>query len=330
MTTFPEPEPLEAGTPQQVAEDALLDDVAAQVDELEAVLDIGPLDFPRRLLLVHAHPDDEVVGTGATMAQAAVDGALVVLVTCTRGELGEVVDPALADLAATGPDDDRLGEHRVQELAASCEALGVQEHRFLGGPGRWRDSGMLGEPSNDDPRCFWRADLAEATGDLVGLIREFRPQVVVTYDDHGMYGHPDHVQAQRVTVAALDVCGDPSYRPDLGEPWEVAKLFETAIPRSFIEQARESGAFEGQEGDMPRGSVDADIDALVDGSGQRDAKLAAMRAHKSQVDLEDPFWHMLTSSELFGHEHYRLARGQRNPGAGPHGWETSLFDGLER
>jgi len=328
MTTFPEPEPLETGTPQQVAEAELLDDVATQVDELEAVLDLTPLDHPRRLLLVHAHPDDEVVGTGATMARYAAGGGLVVLVTCTRGELGEVVDPALADLASTGPDDDRLGEHRVQELAAACEALGVTEHRFLGGPGRWRDSGMAGESTNEDPRCFWQADLEEATGELVALVREFRPQVVITYDDNGMYGHPDHVQAHRVTVAALEAAGDPSYAAERGEPWEVAKLYETAIPASFLAAATEAGVFEAGQG--PRGSRDEEIDAVVDASDQTEAKLAAMRAHKSQIDMADPLWQMLTSHPSFAQEHYRLRRGTRTPGDGPHGWETDLFTGLER
>ncbi len=329
MTTFPEPEPLSTGTPQQIDEQALLDDVATQVDDLEAVLDLGPLDHPKRLLLVHAHPDDEAVGTGATMATYAAGGALVVLVTCTRGELGEIVDPALTDLASTGPDDDRLGEHRLQELAAAIEALGIAEHRFLGGPGRWRDSGMAGEPSNDDPRCFWRADLAEATRELVGVIREFRPQVVITYDDNGLYGHPDHVQAHRVTVAALAAAGDPAYTPDRGEPWEVAKLYETAIPASVLQDAVDAGMVDSLE-DLPPGSSDDQIAAVVDGTEQLAAKLAAMRAHKSQIDLTDGFWKNLSQSPGFGREHYRLASGQRTPGDGPNGWETDLFAGLER
>ncbi|HEX6528124.1 MAG TPA: PIG-L family deacetylase, partial [Streptosporangiaceae bacterium] len=108
----------------------------------------------RRLLLVHAHPDDESIGTGATMAKYAAQGARVTLVTCTLGELGEIIPAGLAHLAADR--DDRLGEYRIGELDAACAALGVTDHRFLGGPGRWRDSGMMGTPGNDDPRCFWR------------------------------------------------------------------------------------------------------------------------------------------------------------------------------
>src|ERR1700719_799338 len=145
----------------------------------------------RRLLLVHAHPDDESIGTGATMARYAAEGARVTLVTCTLGELGEIIPPSLAHLAAGK--EDRLGEYRTGELAAACEALGVQDHRFLGGPGRWRDSGMMGDPANDNPASFWQADLTEAARDLVAIMRETRPQVVITYDENGGYGHPDHI-----------------------------------------------------------------------------------------------------------------------------------------
>src|SRR6202050_410151 len=123
----------------------------------------------RRLLLVHAHPDDESIGTGATMAKYAAEGARVTLVTCTLGELGEIIPPSLAHLAAD--QDDRLGPYRIGELDAACAALGVTAHRFLGGPGRWRDSGMMGTPGNDDPRCFWRADLDEAGRGPLGRLR---------------------------------------------------------------------------------------------------------------------------------------------------------------
>src|SRR5918996_3798759 len=165
----------------------------------------------RRLLLVHAHPDDESINSGATMARYAAEGAHVTLVTCTLGEEGEVIPPELAHLAADH--DDALGEYRIGELAAACEALGVTDHRFLGGPGRWRDSGMMGTPSNERPDCFWQADLDEAVRELVAVVREVRPQVVVTYDSNGGYGHPDHIQAHRVTVAAVDAAADPAYAP---------------------------------------------------------------------------------------------------------------------
>src|SRR5512135_2504470 len=162
----------------------------------------------RRLLLVHAHPDDETIGTGATMAKYAAEGARVTLVTCTRGEQGEIVAGDLAHHASGA--QDTLGEHRIDELAAACAALGVPDHRFLGGAGRWRDSGMMGTSAKSRPDAFWNADLAEATGELVAVIRQVRPQVVVTYDERGGYGHPDHIRAHDVTMLAVDAAADPA------------------------------------------------------------------------------------------------------------------------
>src|SRR5436309_2397678 len=146
-----------------------------------------PTDTGRRILFVHAHPDDESIGTGATMAKYAAAGTQVCLVTCTLGEEGDIIPDELRYLA---PDkEDRLGEYRIGELDAACAALGVSDHRFLGGPGRWRDSGMMGMAANDDPRSFWQADLDEAAGALLEIVREVRPQVMVTYDANGLYGH---------------------------------------------------------------------------------------------------------------------------------------------
>src|SRR5919199_3466152 len=147
------------------------------------MVSMSGIDTARRIVLVHAHPDDETIGTGATMAKYAADNVLVTLVTCTLGEEGEVLVPALEHLAAAR--EDKLGQHRIGELAAAMEALGVRDHRFLGGPGRWRDSGMMGTAANDRPDCFWRADVEEAAGELVRVIREVRPQVLITYDDNG-------------------------------------------------------------------------------------------------------------------------------------------------
>ena len=216
------------------------------------------------LLVVHAHPDDESIETGATMARYAAAGVPVTLVTCTLGELGEIIP---ADLAYLGAErGDLLGKYRIGELDAACAALGVQDHRFLGGPGRWRDSGMMGLPSNDDPGCFWQADLDEAALDLVAIIREVRPRVMVSYDDRGFYGHPDHIQAHRVAWRAFQLAGDPGLSmpglpgPGLSgpglpgpglpgpglpgpglpgpgadrDPWAVAKFYATAVPRSVL------------------------------------------------------------------------------------------------
>src|ERR1700751_3441444 len=155
---------------------------------------------PPSLLLGHAHPDDESIGTGATMAKYAAEGADVTLVTCTLGELGEIIPPELAHLAADA--DGGLGEYRIGELDAACQALGVTDHRFLGGAGRYRDSGMMGMEENEDPRCFWRASVASAAAELAKIIDEVRPSVIVTYDANGFYGHPDHIQAHRVAAEA--------------------------------------------------------------------------------------------------------------------------------
>ncbi|NUR09550.1 MAG: N-acetyl-1-D-myo-inositol-2-amino-2-deoxy-alpha-D-glucopyranoside deacetylase, partial [Nocardioidaceae bacterium] len=177
----------------------------------------------QRLLLVHAHPDDESINHGATMAKYVARGTQVTLVTCTLGEEGEVLVPELAHLAADK--DDALGQHRITELANAMKELGVTDHRFLGGPGHYRDSGMVwaedgsataGEDVKDG--TFWRADLTEAADHLVAVIREIRPQVLVTYDQFGNYGHPDHIQAHRVATYATALAAVPSYRPDLGDP----------------------------------------------------------------------------------------------------------------
>lgn len=158
------------------------------------------------MLLVHAHPDDESIFTGLTMAKAVADGVGVTLVTCTRGELGEIHVSELSDLTP-----DELGAERARELDAAMAILGVTDHRFLGGPGRYRDSGMKwGEDGQatvaDDlhPDAFWLADVDEAAGELAEVIDEVRPQVVITYDDFGYYGHPDHIQANRVAHRAVE------------------------------------------------------------------------------------------------------------------------------
>ena len=138
------------------------------------------------------------------------------------------------------------------------KALGVTDHRFLGGPGRWRDSGMMGTPANDNPACFWQADLDEAVGELVRVMREVRPQVVITYNENGGYGHPDHIQAHRVAVAAFEAAGDPGRYPDAGEPWQPSKLYYTAFPVSFLRMGYDALKEMGEEApfgvDQPGGA----------------------------------------------------------------------------
>jgi N-acetyl-1-D-myo-inositol-2-amino-2-deoxy-alpha-D-glucopyranoside deacetylase len=247
-------------------------------------------DLTRRLLLVHAHPDDESIYTGATMARYAAEGARVTLVTCTLGELGEIIPPSLARLAAE--QEDRLGPYRVSELAAACAALGVTDHRFLGGAGRWRDSGMMGTTGNDDPRCFWRADVDVAARALLDVIAEVRPQVLVSYDADGAYGHPDHIQAHRVARLAFERSGPGG--PD--------RFYVTAAP------------------DSPEATTD------IDGRAYLGRKQDAMRAHETQITVNPPFFALSDGvpRPLSGTECYTLLAGR--PPAGRAGRETDLFD----
>ncbi|MGW1023131.1 N-acetyl-1-D-myo-inositol-2-amino-2-deoxy-alpha-D-glucopyranoside deacetylase [Streptomyces sp. NPDC002577] len=292
-------------------------------------------DLPaRRLLLVHAHPDDESINNGATMAKYAAEGAHVTLVTCTLGEEGEVIPPELAHLA---PDrDDRLGDHRVGELAAAMAELGVTDHRFLGGAGRYRDSGMLGAPQNERPHCFWQAGLDEAAGALAEVIREVRPQVLITYDPDGGYGHPDHIQAHRVAMRAAGLAAEPAHRRDLGEPHTIAKIYWNRAPRSVVEEgfARLKDALPelpfpaaASVADVP-GVVDDDvITTVIDGSRFASAKAAAMRAHATQVEVAEP-WFALSNQlaqPLFAVEYYELVRGGDASGGSA---ETDLFAGV--
>ncbi|GAA2471134.1 N-acetyl-1-D-myo-inositol-2-amino-2-deoxy-alpha-D -glucopyranoside deacetylase [Streptomyces thermolineatus] len=288
----------------------------------------------RRLLLVHAHPDDESINNGATMARYAAEGAHVTLVTCTLGEEGEVIPPGLAHLAADR--DDTLGRHRAGELAAAMRVLGVTDHRFLGGPGRYRDSGMMGVPTNDRPDCFWRADLDEAASHLVAVVREVRPQVLVTYDENGGYGHPDHIQAHRVAVRGAELAADPAFRPDLGAPHTIAKVYWNCIPRSAAEEGfarlREAGreaSFPGiaRVDDLPGVVPDEEVTASIGGDPYARLKADAMRAHVTQIAVDGPFFALSNDlgQPLFGAECYRLARGT----AGAPLPETDLFAGLE-
>jgi N-acetyl-1-D-myo-inositol-2-amino-2-deoxy-alpha-D-glucopyranoside deacetylase len=292
----------------------------------------------RRLLLVHAHPDDETITSGVTMARYAAEGAQVTLLTCTLGEEGEVLVPELAQLAADQAD--QLGGYRVWELRAAMDRLGVTDIRFLGGAGRWRDSGMMGTPANDNPRAFWNADLDEAVAQAVAVVREVRPQVVVTYDENGGYGHPDHIQAHRVAMGAVEAAADPGYRPDLGEPWEVAKVYWSAVPRSVLQEGIDALAARGEQSifegvtdaaQIPFAVPDELVAAAVDGRAWHDQKADAMRAHATQITVDGPFFALSNNlgQEVLGTEHYRLVRGERGPAATPEGWEDDLFAGLD-
>ncbi|MEU9208287.1 N-acetyl-1-D-myo-inositol-2-amino-2-deoxy-alpha-D-glucopyranoside deacetylase [Streptomyces sp. NPDC048415] len=278
----------------------------------------------RRLLLVHAHPDDESINNGATMAKYAAEGAHVTLVTCTLGEEGEVIPPELAHLT---PDrDGGLGPHRIGELAAAMKELGVVDHRFLGGPGRFRDSGMMGVEQNHRAGAFWSADVDEAAAHLVGVIREVRPQVLVTYDPDGGYGHPDHIQAHRVAMRAAELAADAGH--------EIAKIYWNRVPRSVAEEGfarlpqdlpdlpfTRAAGLEGVPGVVD----DERITTAIDGTAYAAAKAAAMRAHATQIEVAESYFALSNelAQPIFATEYYELVRGE--PGDTR---ETDLFEGL--
>jgi len=280
----------------------------------------------RRLMLVHAHPDDESISTGATMARYVHEGAGVTLITCTAGEEGEILTPEIAHLSADG--DDGLGSHRVEELAAAMRELGVTDHRFLGGAFRFRDSGMQWSPDGhamprDETRAdtFWHADLVEASNELVSVIRDVRPQVLITYDEFGSYGHPDHVQAHRVATYAVALAAVPTYRRDLGEAWDVAKVYWAAGSRRHMIEA-------GWDPDRIPGFAveESDLAAAIDGTPWVEQKLAALRAHASQIAPDGPFF--AGGGRRWTHEFFRIAKGSAAPEPGQP-WETDLFAGLD-
>ncbi len=278
-----------------------------------------------RLLLVHAHPDDETINNGATMAMYAALGAQVTLVTCTRGEEGEVLIPALAHLAADR--DDLLGEHRVNELALAMKELGVADHRFLGAPKcTYRDSGMMGTAPNDRSDVFWQAPLQEATGYLKEIIDEVKPHVLITYDEFGGYGHPDHIQAHRVAMAAAQEAH-----------WQIPKIYWNVMPRSVIQEGIDAmkkigSDFMGAERaeDLPFAKDDSFVHALIDGNEYVEKKMSAMRAHATQIEVDGPFFALSNNLglQVWGNEFYTLVKGQKQPPLTSEGFESDLFSGI--
>lgn len=282
-------------------------------------VDLDEDDKPPRLLLVHAHPDDETTTTGATIARYCASGAHVTLVTCTRGERGEDV---LVDSPGYGADQDeaaeRLGQARVEELGRAARALGLEDVRFLGGAGTWWDSGMA-DARVPHPRAFSEGDLAEQTAQLVAIVRETRPHVIVTYDERGGYGHPDHIRAHEVAMAAFDAAADPAAFPQAGPAWAVEKAYAAVVPLSAMRVAAEqleSAEFEGGNplgagDDVPFAVPDELVSARVDAREWIAAKASAMRAHRTQTGSNS--WFFVLTDEpgrRFGIEHYRLLRSR--------------------
>ncbi|MDN5724991.1 MAG: N-acetyl-1-D-myo-inositol-2-amino-2-deoxy-alpha-D-glucopyranoside deacetylase [Propionibacteriales bacterium] len=276
-----------------------------------------------------------VIGAGvlglAAARELAVRGNQVTLVTCTLGEEGEVLVPDLAHLAST--DQDGLGPHRLIELEAAMAELGVTDHLRLGGDGRFRDSGMATDddgkviPAESAPEdCFWRTDLLVAADELVPVIRERRPHVIITYNQFGGYGHPDHIQAHRVAMYGAQLAAARAYRPEHGPAWQVPRIlwstWAESTMREGIRRARAAGNddfFGGMDPDGPLPPMvtpDDLIDVVVDGSAHLDAKVAALRAHATQVNFDDTFWKAMTGDELWGIEHYIQAQGVPFPTGG--------------
>jgi N-acetyl-1-D-myo-inositol-2-amino-2-deoxy-alpha-D-glucopyranoside deacetylase len=295
------------------------------------------------LMTVHAHPDDETIGTGGTMAKAVAAGRRVVLVTCTRGELGEIVVPEMD----TPDNHRRLGEIRAGELERAMGALGVTEWENLG----YRDSGMMDTEGNRDPRCFWQADLDEAARRLTWLVRIHQPDVMTTYNAFGGYGHPDHIRTHDVGVRAFERAGDPAWYPEQLEGtglsvWAPAKLYEQAIPASvrtrMSEHLRERGQrsfWEPPEDATPEQIAefeeysakmlvpDESITTWVDVAGAPlDAKWAAIQEHVTQISNDNPFMLLGLDGwrDGWGSEAYIL-RESRVESALP---ETDLFAGI--
>ena len=279
-----------------------------------------------RMLLVHAHPDDETINNGATMALYAALGADVTLVTCTRGEEGEVLVKDLEHLAAHNTDS--LGDHRVVELALAMKALGISDHRFLGeGRIKYRDSGMMGTEPNNRPDVFWQANFDEATHDLVKVMEEVKPHVLITYDEIGGYGHPDHIQAHRVAMSAAEK-----------STWNIQKIYWNVMPKSVIQEGIDAmkkigSDFFGAESaeDLPFAKDDSFVHAMVDGNAYVEQKMDAMRAHATQIEVDGPFFALSNNLglQVWGHEYYTLVKGDKHEPLDANGYESDLFAGIE-
>lgn len=280
------------------------------------------------LLCVHPHPDDESIACGGVLARAADQGVRTVVVTCTDGEEGD-------NLAGIDLGDRDLVEHRRQELADALAALGVAAHHRLG----YRDSGMAGEPSNDHPDSFHRADLEVAATALAAILREERPDVVVSDDADGSYGHPDHVKAHQVTVRAVALAADPDAEV-AGEPWRVAKRYVHTFAKGRILTTHQrllaaglASPFGEEEltdpDQVPFGTPDEQVTTVVDVHAWLERKRAAMAAHRSQLSADSFFLNTPKELEdqLFTTEQFVLEAGRLGP-TGEDGCEHDLFAGL--
>jgi N-acetyl-1-D-myo-inositol-2-amino-2-deoxy-alpha-D-glucopyranoside deacetylase len=246
-------------------------------------------------------------------------------VTCTRGEEGEILVPALSHLSSQ--EQDQLGAHREIELADAMKALGISDHRFLGAPTKkFRDSGMMGTEPNNHPEVFWQADVDAAAQILVEIIEEIEPHILITYDEIGGYGHPDHIQAHRVAMRASEL-----------SQWQIQKIYWNTIPKSVladgIAKMKEVGSdFFGAEtvDDLPFAKDDEFVTTLIDGGQYVDAKMAAMKAHETQISLDGPFFALSNNLglQIWGDEYYTLVKGDKTGPFDAQGRETDLTSGI--
>lgn len=273
-------------------------------------------------MAVHAHPDDESIGTGGVLAKYSAEGFKTVVVLGTKGELGEIQNP---DFVPPSPDLS-MTDIRVQELERALKVLGVDSVYFLG----YRDSGMAGELTNDDPDAFASADLEEAAGRLVDIIRLTKPHVILTYNEKGIYGHPDHIMASKVTSRAYGKAGDPDYVSPKGlSPWRPLRLYHTAIPLSRMRMRHQLLKEEGKEPDFDpevMGTQDDRITTIIDVREYLQRKMEALYCHESQIS-PDSFFRRVPEEwkeEAFGFEHFVCVNGcERHNGK-----EKDFFEGL--
>jgi LmbE family N-acetylglucosaminyl deacetylase len=279
-------------------------------------------DHALTLMLVHAHPDDEAITTGGILLKYAEEGVRTVLVTCTRGELGDIQDPDNFTPPEPGMSMEQI---RMTEMAHALKILKVTSFHCLG----YRDSGMAGTPGNDDPMSFHQADLTEASNRLAAIIRKERPQVVITYDETGIYYHPDHVKAHQITQKAFFDAGNPGILPEEEDKaWSPSRLYHIAIPMARIRRYNQ----ETDPADRPPSSIvgtpEEKITARINIESFLDRKFEAIFAHKSQIGGSHRFRNMSPEQrkQMFGHEHFVGAHG-----CGPRmedQKETDLFAGL--
>jgi mycothiol S-conjugate amidase len=293
---------------------------------------------PLTLLTVHAHPDDEASKGAATVAKYHAEGVTTVLVCCTGGEEGDLQNPGLREpgqpFHGVAPDDEKakLAELRPLELAESARIIGFDHVEMLG----YRDSGMPESPTNEHPDSFHQADIDEATGRLVGVVRRLRPQVVLTYgDDQRGYPHPDHLRVHDVSVLAFDRAGDPDWYPELGEPFQPAKLYYTVWSRARMLAVHQ--ALIDKNGESPfdekwfeRPDHDGRITTKIDVADFQWARSGALKAHATQIDPNEPWWFGLDDDELnlvWPWEEWVLARSLVGPIPADRK-ESDLFEGV--